>query len=628
MGIFLILITVLVPLVVMPSMPEPHLTPKVLLLIALLDVGYLSTILARWRQRSIRNAQMGSGFLGVMVRTLLVSWLLLLGALSVRGEYLEWGSLLRANGWWVWLHVLVIGTDAVLFLTEIWRTNLLRTVAIMGTVVAVLGWIGKIAPGLPWIGVTGSMVSTLGNASFLAGYLLVTLGATGMMYARSRADIRGWWIVAAMVQGSALVATDSRAGLLGLVCGLVVAGVWAVLHMQRSRSRGVGAVLGVLIVLFVALQFVPASWNIPRALQIAPTAVTSQTRLIQWGIAWSAIKEGPLGYGRGRYPEVFATKFDPASLVYVGSEAFTDDAHNAFLMAGVETGVAGMILWSLLYIAAALLAWRVSPWAVGMVGAYGVYLFFTPEQPVVAAFFWITFTSMVVVPRVVAVAATRKERDGANRLTVPLVGILVVVSGVVWTAHATAFAAYGAAEQSRAMGRWFPWMDVVARIGTDDISASCQLWEKSMQTWIAVAGNAQMPADIRVQTGRHLEQRAAACTGNQQRFYRTYLLAQYYGQQAVQNGNEWVLRTEETFAQAQSLSPNHPYPGYAEGQWLIEMNRVPDAIIRLEHVRTAAPDVRETYKYLYLAYRLAGDSVRAEEVKQEGLKRGVLFPAL
>ncbi len=628
MGIFLTLIAVLVPLLIIPGLPEPYITAKVLVLIALLDIGYLGAIVVRLRQKSLQDAQLGSGVFGLMVRALLVVWLVLLGALSVRGEYLGWGSLLRANGWWIWLHVLVVGTDAVLLLTDVWRTRLLRVIASMGVVVAILGWIGKVAPGLPWIGVTGSMVSTMGNASFLAGYLLVTLGVTGVMYTRTRAEVRGWWIVGAIVQMSAIIATDSRAGLLGLVCGLMIAGVWMVLHMPKPRGRIVGGILALFLTVFVAVQFAPASWNLPRAVQIAPSAVTSQTRLLQWSIAWNAMREEPMGWGRGAYPEVFASQFDPASLVHVGSEAFNDDAHNTLLMVGVETGIAGMIIWGMLYLAAAVLAWRVSPWAAAMVGAYCVYLFFTPEQPVVASIFWISFASIVAVPRTIAMPVTPKQLRGSHRLVVVVTGIIAVVGGVVWTTHASAFASYGAAEQARASGRWFPWMDIVTKIGNDEVPASCQLWEKAMQTWIAVAGNAQMPEDIRVRTAQHLEKRADACTENQQRFYRTYLLAQYYGQQAVRNGNEWIVRAQDMFARAQSLAPRHPYPGYAEGQFLIEINRVPDAIVRLEQVRAAEPDVRETYVYLYLAYRMAADTEHAEEIKQEGLKRGVVFPAL
>lgn len=626
MGIFLIVLAVSVPLLVLSSLPEAHLTPKVLALIGVLDLGFLWVVISQLRRGIRIEADLGIARVSRYVWWLVLSYLVLLGIATRGGEMLGWGSLLRANGWWIWVHVMAGTLLAVSLCTQVWRDRLVRVVAGMGGIVAMLGWLGTVFPGWSWIGSTGSVISSFGNASFLAGFLLISLGATGVAYVRAQVAVRGWWVVLALVQVSALVATDSRAGLLGLVVGVVMAGLWMVAHMERARAVRIAGGVGAIVLLFVALQFVPASWGVPRALQIAPSAVTSQTRLLQWQAAWEGIWQRPwFGWGRGAYPDVFAAQFNPESLVYAGSEAFNDDAHNAVLMVAVEMGVVGLVVWVALFVVVLLLTWRVSPMVFGMVGAYGVYVLFTPEQPIVAAFFWIVVGSVIAVQRVTKTVVAVRVRQ---RVLLGVAGVLVVwsLSGV--GAQMSGFASYSAAESARATGRWFPWMADVTRIADDAVPASCVLWEKAMQTWVAVAGSERMPADIGVRTGRDLERAAPRCTGEGTRFYRTYLLAQFYARQAQRNGNDWIAMAERTFAQVQALAPRHPYPAYAQSEFLLATNRVEDAIARLEAVRADAPNVRETYLYLYLSYRVAGQMEKAEEIKIAGEERGTRFPQL
>ncbi|MEK7647697.1 MAG: O-antigen ligase family protein [Patescibacteria group bacterium] len=626
MGIFLIVLAVSVPLLVAPSLPEAHLTPKVLAMMGLLDLGFLWVVITQMRRGVHVDADLGSARMSKYLWWIVLGYLVLLGIATRGGEMVGWGSLLRANGWWIWVHAVGGSLLAVSLCTQVWRDRLVRVIAGMGVVVAVLGWLGNVFPGWVWIGSTGSVISSFGNASFLAGFLLVALGATGIAYVRAHAAVRGWWIAAALVQVSALVATDSRAGLLGLIVGIVMASLWMVAHMERVRALRIGGGVGAIVLLFVALQFVPASWGVPRALQIAPSAVTSQTRLLQWRGAWEGIQDRPwFGWGRGAYPEVFAARFNPESLVYAGSEAFNDDAHNAVLMVAVEMGIVGLVVWIALFAMVLLIAWRVSPALFGMVGAYGMYLLFTPEQPIVAAFFWIIVGSVIAVPRVRKVLPVANVR---HRAVIGVAGVLVVWSLYGVVAQMSAFASYTRAEDARAAGRWFPWMEEVTRSADDAVPASCVLWEKAMQTWVAVAGSDRIAADIRVRTARDLERAAPRCTQDGTRFYRTYLLAQFYAQQAQSNGNDWIDLAQRTFAQAQALAPRHPYPAYAESEFLIGTNRVADAITRLEAVRADAPGVRETYLYLYLAYRVADQPEKAEEVKRDGEALGTRFPIL
>jgi putative inorganic carbon (HCO3(-)) transporter len=178
--------------------------------------------------------------------------------------------------------------------------------------------------------------STLGNPNFVAALLTAILPLT-IWYTQPGKDTlpRFWRVLqmsSALIQGGAIIATGSRAPILGFIA----VGLWFLFSRSRFSLKFVFACLAFCAVLIL---FSPA-----RSLEN-----TISGRVYIWRIITAHIADIPLaGYGPGAFPLRFAewetdyirSNPDSPDRSYFGLQ---DHAHNDYLEILVDNGIVGLI---------------------------------------------------------------------------------------------------------------------------------------------------------------------------------------------------------------------------------------------------------------------------------------------
>lgn len=221
-------------------------------------------------------------------------------------------------------------------------------------------------------GVETRVISTLGNAIFLAAYLAMVVPLTLWRLLRSARAWSGREIQSALVtllygglfvlQLLAVVFTQSRGPLAGLMAELIV----FVLLVAVLRRRRRWALAGVLLA--TAAVAVLVALNVPG---LAPEALQSfsylrrlrgilgsnevRARLLAWDTVLQAVRADPLRVALGYGPETMKsvlTGFMPAELWVLqggGQYGTFDRAHNAVFDALYAQGLVGVITYLSLY---------------------------------------------------------------------------------------------------------------------------------------------------------------------------------------------------------------------------------------------------------------------------------------
>jgi len=228
--------------------------------------------------------------------------------------------------------------------TQVRPQLVVRALILSGTIVgaiAILQFVSLDPYGL--LDLTGSLqgssrtriFSTMGNPNFVAAFLTALLPLTLFGIEPHEEPTHRLWrvfqFVSLAIQAGAIVATGSRAPILGLVA----AGTWILLRASRIRMRGILAGLA-FCALLVLLS--PAR----------PLQKTIEGRMYIWRVALSHVREIPVaGFGPGAFRLHFAEweteqlKKDPR-----GPDAsFTglqDHAHNDYIEYLVDYGIVGL----------------------------------------------------------------------------------------------------------------------------------------------------------------------------------------------------------------------------------------------------------------------------------------------
>ena len=149
------------------------------------------------------------------------------------------------------------------------------------------------------------------------------------------------WLIASLVLLAALIASDSRAGLIATLVGLMgIFGLALSVSARRGNTRwtliGGAAAMGLIFALFLASGHSVQS----RFEDLIETHGAGEMRPLMWDAAARAIADHPyIGTGLGTYPDVFnlyARSFVP----YV-----VDRAHNDYLEFTMGVGIPAAIVW-------------------------------------------------------------------------------------------------------------------------------------------------------------------------------------------------------------------------------------------------------------------------------------------
>lgn len=305
---------------------------------------------------------------------------------------------------------------------ESWRgaVRLITVVAAAAAVVAVGQWIQLAAQGAEEL----RAHAPLGNPGQLG--IFMVLGVSGAAVSASDPEAGGTWRRWAVAAGTAclvgLLASGTRAALLGLAAGAAAGGgIWAV-RSGSARLAKLGAVMGGVLVVGLGLLGVRATQGeegLPDPSEIVGGLAdlqhdpTLQRRLIAWEAAGDAAAERPLaGWGPENFRIAFDRFGDPGRPYVLDRSISYDRAHNVFAEAAVAAGLPGLLAAVSLAGTLVLLLWKVARQGgadtslqagavAGGIVAYGVFLLFWYQDTSVSLAFLV----------LVGLAAQRVEGD-------------------------------------------------------------------------------------------------------------------------------------------------------------------------------------------------------------------------
>lgn len=312
----------------------------------------LALLDAQYRPRFSWVLATFGGLLGVML-------LATLGAEHVPTAF--WSNFERMDGYITLLHVfaffLVLGS--VLKTTKQW-SYLLHASVVVASYVALMG-VAQLG------GATVRVDSTLGNAAYMAVYMLFHIFFLALLFVRTNVvPYRVVYVLIGCLFTYVLLQTGTRGTALGLVVGAVSAVSYIALFAHsypKARTYAFGglAALALIIGGFYAVRDTDYIQSKPALARIANIDLGEDLRVrtIIWGMSVAGIKEQPLlGWGNGNFNYVFNEQYDPR---LYAQEQWFDRVHNIAFDWLIAGGVLGFVTY--LSIFAALLYYLVVvPW--------------------------------------------------------------------------------------------------------------------------------------------------------------------------------------------------------------------------------------------------------------------------
>ncbi|MES2437239.1 MAG: O-antigen ligase family protein [Patescibacteria group bacterium] len=217
--------------------------------------------------------------------------------------------------------------------------------------------------------------ATLGNASYLAVYLLIHIFITAYLVVSRRYNLFGiTWInrqakilvgaAIILVQSFILYRTETRGALIGLVVGVLFTCILLLILGARKSllRRTAGGILIATIVIvggFILVRntsFVQNNPQLQRFASISLSDTTTKSRLLLWNMAIEGFKERPVfGWGQENFNYVFNTNYNPE---LYGQEQWFDRTHNVIFDWLIAGGILGLLSYLGIYAALLWYIWR------------------------------------------------------------------------------------------------------------------------------------------------------------------------------------------------------------------------------------------------------------------------------
>jgi O-antigen ligase/tetratricopeptide (TPR) repeat protein len=370
-----------------------------------------------------------------------------------------WSNFERMDGYvslvHTFLYMLILGS--VLTTNKLWA-YLLNTSLIVAGYVALYG----LAQYLGWVPGSDRIDSTLGNAAYMAIYMLFHIFiALWLLVASQEIWQKVLYGLSIPILTFVLVETGTRGTAVGLGVGAAVTLAYIGLfgtQFKQFRKYAIGGFILLLIAVggFVAARdsdFVQEQPNLARIANISIADL--QIRGIIWGMAWEGVQERPiLGYGQSNFNYVFNEHYDPR---LYAQEQWFDRGHNIFMDWLVTGGFLGLFVYLSIFLACAYyLFWR--PWRdendqaftvieravlLGLLAGYFTHNLVVFDNIVSYIFFAVILGlihSRVATP-IKAIATKKIDEAAIAQVALPLLAI--VFAATVYFVHMPGMAAAG-----------------------------------------------------------------------------------------------------------------------------------------------------------------------------------------
>jgi O-antigen ligase/tetratricopeptide (TPR) repeat protein len=308
-----------------------------------------------------------------------------------------WSNYERMEGLVTILHLLAFFTVLCSALSEkMWRYltwTSFGAASIVGFIA--LGQIGKAG---------GRVDATLGNSTYLGGYMLVHIFLIlyfilrrihhGIKKQEEKWIVTGYYILVLFFT-LVMYFTGTRGSLLGFLGGVIATAIiLAILEKGHKGLRNISIgilAFAIILVGFLAsvrgTEFAKSRPIIDRYSAIATLDLKSYAesagfaRFTLWEMSWQGVKERPLlGWGQDNFPYVFAKYYNPKMYA---QEQWFDRTHNVFFDWLIAGGFLGLISYLSIFGVALWLLWKRKEFEVwekavftGLITAYFIHNFF------------------------------------------------------------------------------------------------------------------------------------------------------------------------------------------------------------------------------------------------------------
>lgn len=210
---------------------------------------------------------------------------------------------------------------------------------------------------------------TIGNAAYLAAYLIFILGFCLLLlfYSKNKAA-KVFYGFAGLFTAMVIYFTASRGPILAILAGAVLAGVLYLFFKKAESEKGKKykkiflISVGVLLVMAGIIwflkdsKFVKNSEVLSRLTSLSFSERTITSRFTIWGMSWQGFKERPiLGWGPDNYEVVFSKYYQPELWL---QEPWFDRSHNIVFDWLINAGLLGLLAYLSIFFSALYLLWK------------------------------------------------------------------------------------------------------------------------------------------------------------------------------------------------------------------------------------------------------------------------------
>ena len=197
----------------------------------------------------------------------------------------------------------------------------------------------------------GRAYATLGNPIYLGNAMAVSIFLSAYLFVKEKTS-RFIYLVGGLLMFIALLYSESRGALFGLVVGFFVSVLFYVLWSFAKMRKKIALWVIVIMIFICALVVSPLRKELQETSigRIVTFSQDVEPRLIAWRIAADALQSRPLlGYGYDTFHHIFNERFDARSTEYSFYETWFDNAHNSVLNIFATMGIIGFGAYVYLY---------------------------------------------------------------------------------------------------------------------------------------------------------------------------------------------------------------------------------------------------------------------------------------
>lgn len=317
----------------------PYISSKQLPFNILMEVLLVIYLVFIWRYKSYRPK------LNLITYGLIAYFLvILISAFSgVDFNLSFWGDVERMLGFFHIFHFLIFFFILITSFRE-WRHYrlLFQTSILVASIVSLIGLLGS------------PPHSTIGNTTYVSGYLIFNLFFAAILFFRSQVKWRYLYIIPVIIMLLEFKNMRTSGAIIGLAIGLFVSMVLIGFFHYKKKVKYLFLSLALVSLLVVGFIFSQqeATWFQNSFLKnLTGQKATFQTRLLSWESAWKDFGNHPLlGTGFGNYAIIFDRHFDPIFFNYDKNETYFDRAHNNLIDIASTTGVLGLLAYLSIFV--------------------------------------------------------------------------------------------------------------------------------------------------------------------------------------------------------------------------------------------------------------------------------------